>query len=105
MILFWIGYTIMFFNEGFVIMRHVSPWFANKREQLHNKFGKVKMKRIHGFTDWTWIILIALGIYLDFENWSVYVTLMLAYWSAIAVMIYIPMLVRRLRGKPTSYVK
>ena len=105
MIVFIIGFLIMFFNEGFVIMRHVSPWFAHKREQLDNKFGKVKMKRIHGFTDWTWIILIALGIYLDFENWSVYVTLMLAYWSAIAVMIYIPMLVRRLRGKPTGYVK
>ena len=33
MIIFAIGYAIMFFNEGFVIMRHVSPWFANKRRR------------------------------------------------------------------------
>ena len=38
--IFWLGYTIMFFNEGFVIMRHVSPWFANKRKKLHEKFGR-----------------------------------------------------------------
>tara|TARA_B100000212_G_C27370599_1_gene532362 strand:- start:1350 stop:1667 length:318 start_codon:yes stop_codon:yes gene_type:complete len=105
MIFFILGYTIMFFNEGFVIMRHVSPWFANKRKQLHDRFGRERIKRIHGFTDWTWILLIALGVYLDFENWDVYATLVLAYWSAIAVMIYLPMLVRRLRGKPTGYVK
>ena len=85
MIFFILGYTIMFFNEGFVIMRHVSPWFATKRKQLHNRFGKEKIKRIHGFTDWTWILLIALGIYLDLENWSMYAVLVLAYWSAVAV--------------------
>ena len=43
MIFFILGYTIMFFNEGFVIMRHVSPWFATKRKQLHNRFGKEKI--------------------------------------------------------------
>ena len=105
MIFFILGYTIMFFNEGFVIMRHVSPWFATKRKQLHNRFGKEKIKRIHRFTDWTWILLIALGIYLDLENWSMYAVLVLAYWSAVAVMIYLPMLVRRLKGKPTGYVE
>ena len=105
MIFFILGYTIMFFNEGFVIMRHVSPWFATKRKQLHNRFGKEKIKRIHGFTDWTWILLIALGIYLDLDNWSMYAVLVFAYWSAVAVMIYLPMLVRRLKGKPTGYVE
>ena len=34
MILFWIGFTIMVLNEGFVIMRHVHPWFARKRRKL-----------------------------------------------------------------------
>ena len=53
--IFWLGYTIMFFNEGFVIMRHVSPWFANKRKTLHEKFGREKVKRIHGFTDLDWL--------------------------------------------------
>ena len=27
---FWIGFFIMFFNEGFVMMRHVSPWAQTK---------------------------------------------------------------------------
>ena len=53
--MFWVGFTIMFLNEGFVIMRHVHPWFAEKRKQLHDRFGEKKVKRIHGFTDWTWI--------------------------------------------------
>ena len=105
MIIFAIGYAIMFFNEGFVIMRHVSPWFANKRKLLHMRFGQKKVKRIHGTTDWTWIILIALGIYLDFENWKIYATLVFAYWSAVAVMIYLPMLIRKLLKKETGYVK
>ena len=32
--LFWIGFIVMVLNEGFVIMRHVHPWFARKREAL-----------------------------------------------------------------------
>ena len=32
--IFWIGFTVMVLNEGFVIMRHVSPWFARRREAL-----------------------------------------------------------------------
>ena len=67
---FILGYTIMFFNEGFVILRHVSPWFAHKRKQLHERFGRERIKRIHGFTDWSWILLIALGSgkMYDFDN-------------------------------------
>ena len=105
MTFFIIGYLIMFFNEGFVIMRHVSPWFANQRKQLHDRFGRERIKRIHGLTDWTWIILIALGIYLDFENWKLYATMVFAYWSVVAVIIYLPMLVRKLLKKETGYVK
>ena len=37
--IFWIGFTVMVLNEGFVIMRHVSPWFAKRREELISKFG------------------------------------------------------------------
>ncbi len=105
MIFFIIGYTIMFFNEGFVILRHVSPWFANKRKQLHDRFGREKIKRIHGFTDWSWIGFIALGIYLDFANWKTYSLLLALYWGTVALVIYLPMLIKRLKGKPTGYVK
>ena len=51
MIAFALGYTIMFLNEGFVILRHVSPWFAHKRKLLHERFGRERIKRIHGLTD------------------------------------------------------
>ena len=105
MIVFIIGYLIMFFNEGFVIMRHVSPWFATKRKQLHNKFGRERVKRIHGLTDWTWIILLAIGIYLDLENWKVYAVLVFAFWIVVAVGVYLPMLYRKIRKQPTGYVK
>ncbi len=105
MIAFIIGFTIMFFNETFVILRHVSPWFANKRKQLHNRFGKERIKRIHGFTDWGWVGFIALGYYLDFENWKLYTTALVLYWGTIALVIYLPMLIRKLRNKPTGYVK
>tara|TARA_B100001115_G_C15710129_1_gene344854 strand:+ start:344 stop:661 length:318 start_codon:yes stop_codon:yes gene_type:complete len=105
MIFFIIGYTIMFFNEGFVILRHVSPWFANKRKQLHNRFGRERIKRIHGFTDWSWIGLIALGYWFDFANWKTYTLLLAIYWGTVAIAIYLPMLIRRLRKKPTGYVE
>ncbi len=103
--MFWIGFTIMFFNEGFVIMRHVSPWFAKKRKQLHDRFGTEKIKRIHGFTDWTWIGFIALGYFLDFENWKLYSVLLGLYWGIVALGIYLPMLIRKLKNQPTGYVK
>tara|TARA_B100001287_G_scaffold50328_2_gene39359 strand:- start:6317 stop:6634 length:318 start_codon:yes stop_codon:yes gene_type:complete len=105
MIIFILGYTIMFFNEGFVILRHVSPWFASKRKQLHNRFGREKVKRIHGLTDWTWIILIGLGTYLDFENWKVYAVLVFAFWIVVAVGVYLPMLIKKIQGKETGYIK
>jgi len=105
MILFYIGFFIMATNETFVILRHVSPWFANKRKQLHDRFGKEKVKRIHGFTDWSWIGFIALGYYLDFENWKLYSALLIVYWGTIAIGIYLPMLIRKLKNKPTGYVK
>ena len=95
----------MFFNEGFVIMRHVSPWFAEKRKQLHNRFGREKIKRIHGFTDWTWIGFIAIGYFLNFEVWKLYSLLLGLYWGTVALVIYLPMLIRKLRNQPTGYVK
>ena len=36
--IFWIGFTVMFLNEGFVMMRHVSPFFAKLRDKVMKKF-------------------------------------------------------------------
>ena len=41
----------------------------------------------------------------DFENWKIYATMIFAYWSAVAVIIYLPMLIRKLLKKETGYVK
>ena len=94
----------MFFNESFVIMRHISPWFAQKRKQLHNRFGKEKIKRIHGFTDWAWVGFIVLGFILDFQNWKLYSAALGIYWGTIALVIYFPMLIRKIKKQPTGYV-
>ena len=52
--IFWIGFTIMVLNEGFVIMRHVHPWFAKKRDHLIETYG-AKRKRIHATLEYMWI--------------------------------------------------
>ena len=31
--IFWIGFTLMVLNEGFVMMRHVSPFFDNQERR------------------------------------------------------------------------
>ena len=100
MIIFWIGFTIMFLNEGFVIMRHVHPWFAEKRQQLHNRFGEKQWKRVHGYIDWAWIILIGIGVYLDYTNWLVYVIALGAFWGTVLFGVYVPMLWTKLKNIP-----
>ena len=48
--IFWIGFTIMFLNEGFVMMRHVSPWAAKQRDNLIEKYGD-GWQTFHGIVD------------------------------------------------------
>ena len=45
--IFWIGFTVMVLNEGFVIMRHVHPWFANKRDHLIATYGAKSVSYTH----------------------------------------------------------
>ena len=40
--IFWIGFTVMVLNEGFVIMRLYNPWFANKRDLNCNVWCEVE---------------------------------------------------------------
>ena len=42
----------MFFNEGFVMMRHVSPWFGRQRDKFINKYGANVWYRFHGTLDY-----------------------------------------------------
>ena len=54
----------MIFNEGFVMLRHVSPIAAQLRQELIKDWGK-QWQQIHSTLDWLWIVLVALGLYLD----------------------------------------
>ena len=47
----------MFLNEGFVMMRHVSPFFAKLRDKVMKKLGDKLWWRLHGTLDWLWIII------------------------------------------------
>ena len=67
--IFWLGFTVMVLNEGFVIMRHVHPWFARKREALMAKYGS-KWKRFHATLDYVWIGGVSLGIMVDISHVS-----------------------------------
>ena len=38
--IFWIGFTLMALNEGFVMMRHVSPFFDKLRKKVIKRLGE-----------------------------------------------------------------
>ena len=94
--IFWLGFIVMVLNEGFVIMRHVHPWFANKRDQLIATYG-AKWKKFHATLDYVWIGGVSLGILLDFSNWKLYATVLGIFWGMVAVCVYLPLLVKKLR--------
>ena len=86
----------MVLNEGFVIMRHVHPWFANKREHLIRVYGS-DWKRFHAILDYTWIGGVSLGVLLDFSNWKLYASALGIFWGIVAVGVYLPLLIKKLR--------
>jgi|TARA_B100000902_G_scaffold279408_1_gene265274 hypothetical protein len=96
MILFWIGFTVMVLNEGFVIMRHVHPWFAGKRNQLILTYGN-KWKKFHATLDYVWIGGVVGGILLDLSNWKIYASALGIFWGVVAVGVYLPLLIKKLR--------
>ena len=94
--IFWLGFTIMVFNEGFVIMRHVHPWFAKKRDHLIATYGK-KWKRFHATLDYMWIAGVSLGFILDLQNWKLYASALLIFWGIVGLTVYLPLLIKKLR--------
>tara|TARA_B100001094_G_scaffold200837_1_gene194875 strand:+ start:2168 stop:2485 length:318 start_codon:yes stop_codon:yes gene_type:complete len=87
--IFFIGFTLMFINEGFVMMRHVSPLFAQIREELIKDFGDTWQK-IHSTLDWLWILFVVLGLILSHHR-ALDVFFLVTFWSAALCLIYIPM--------------
>ena len=86
--IFWIGFTLMFFNEGFVMMRHVSPLAAQIREELIKDLGDTWQK-IHSTLDWLWIFFVVLGLIFT-QHRALDVFALVTFWSDALCLIYIP---------------
>lgn len=87
----------MILNEGFVILRHVSPYLANKRDQLIKKYGK-KWKWFHGAMDTVWIGLVVIGFLLDLANWKRNLLIFGTIWGIVAIY-YIPVIYKKIKNK------
>ena len=87
----------MIFNEGFVMLRHVSPIAAQLRQELIKDWGST-WQQIHSTLDWLWIVLVALGIYLDNGHRWHDIALLALFWGSALCLIYIPMWVRDSKG-------
>ncbi len=88
--IFLLGLHVMIFNEGFVMLRHVSPIARQLREELIKDWGD-QWQQIHSTLDWLWIVLVALGMYLDSGNRWNDVLLLVLFWGSALCLIYIPM--------------
>ena len=92
--IFWIGFTLMFFNEGFVMMRHVSPWFGKQRDKFIDKYGANTWYRFHGTLDYTWIGLVTIGLIVN-PNRILNIAALLTFWSLSFIIFYLPRWIKR----------
>lgn len=93
--IFYLGILIMVLNEGFVILRHVSPYLALKREQLIKKLGS-RWKIFHSVMDVTWVSLVGIGFYLDLDNWKRNLIVFSTIWG-IVIIYYVPILYKKFK--------
>ncbi len=91
--IFWIGFFLMFINEGFVMMRHVSPWFSKQRDNLIEKYGD-GWQTFHGMLDYLWVIIIALGFTFSPHRAS-HLYVFISFWTLAFMLIYLPKMVKR----------
>ena len=92
--IFWIGFFVMFFNEGFVMMRHVSPWFGRQRDKFINKYGANVWYRFHGTLDYVWMILVGLGLIL-YPNRLFHLAVLATFWGASFAIFYAPRWIKK----------
>jgi|TARA_B100000287_G_C19943948_1_gene507632 hypothetical protein len=92
--IFWIGFTLMFLNEGFVMMRHVSPWFARQRQKFIDKYGANVWYRFHGTLDYTWIGLVTIGLIVNTPR-LLHVLVLATFWILSWLIFYLPRWIRR----------
>ena len=87
--IFWIGFVVMFFNEGFVMMRHVSPWFSRQRDNIMKRLGDKMWLRLHGTLDYTWMGLVTLGLIVNSNRVSHLIALGI-FWGVSFLIFYFP---------------
>ena len=87
--IFWIRFILMFFNEGFVMMRHVSPWCARQRDKFIDKYGANNWYRFHGTLDYTWIGLVSIGLIIS-PNRLTHVYALITFWTLSFIIFYLP---------------
>ena len=92
--IFWIGFFVMFFNEGYVMMRHVSPWFAKQRDKFIEKYSANVWYRFHGTLDYTWMGLVTLGLIVN-PNRLLHVAALGTFWGASFLIFYFPRWIKR----------
>ena len=92
--IFWIGFALMFFNEGFVMMRHVSPWFAKQRDKFISKYGANVWYRFHGTLDYTWIGLVTIGLIVN-SNRVLHIIALAIFWGLSFLVFYLPRWIRK----------
>ena len=92
--IFWIGFFVMFFNEGFVMMRHVSPLFARQRDKFIKKFGENIWYRFHGTLDYVWMIFVGLGLIL-YPNRLFHIAILTTFWGGSFAIFYAPRWIKR----------
>ena len=95
--IFWIGFILMFLNEGFVMMRHVSPFFAEQRDKLIERFGD-GWQYFHGIIDYLWVIIVVLGFIFS-PHRVVHLVVFTTFWRAALFGIYVPIWVKN-NAKP-----
>jgi len=83
----------MFFNEGFVMMRHVSPWFARRRQGFIDRFGANVWYRFHGTLDYLWMGLVTLGLIVNSHR-VLHLMVLLTFWTLAWLIFYLPRWIR-----------
>ena len=84
----------MFFNEGFVMMRHVSPWFARRRQGFIDRFGANVWYRFHGTLDYLWMGLVTLGLIVNSSR-ILHIMVLLTFWTLAWLIFYLPRWIKK----------
>ena len=87
--IFWFGFLVMAFNEGFVILRHQSKFFAQLRDEIIKDFGD-GWKKFHSTLDWVWVAGVILGLILAGDQRWTDITALVTFWGCVLVFVYIP---------------